>query len=135
MKPTITLRPSSPVVINEGSATTLRCDAIRSPHQTLVWIKNSTILSRTIFTTGSVSYTITSATKDHAGVYTCKVITPPGLPAQYNTSYNVTVKVRCKLPMFLGRKLWQVHFVRLNRFKLGFYRGACVFLRIKYSPF
>lgn len=91
-------------MVDEGQTTTLQCDAIHSHLQTLAWIKNSIILRQMNLTTYNLSYTIISATKDHAGIYTCKVIAAPGLPEQYSTSYNVTVKVRCKLSIWTCRR-------------------------------
>lgn len=108
-KPIITLRSHSPVEVDEGNATTLLCGAILSRFQTLEWTKRSTILHRSYGAAYNLSYTITSATKDDAGVYTCKVFPGLGQPAQYITSYNVTLKVRCKLPIWTCR-----HFVIIS---------------------
>jgi len=92
VKPKITLRSSSPVVVNESEATTLVCRASGNPWLYISWRKESAK-----FVQEGCNYTIATATKDHAGTYTCTAtIDAPGL-GSFSTNYTVSVIVRRKL--------------------------------------
>ena len=89
VKPTITLRSSSPVVVNESDATSLVCVARGRPQPTVIWRHESAIVQRKS-SDDNTNYVISSATKDHAGTYTCTArVTTPGI-GSFSTEYTVS---------------------------------------------
>ena len=94
--PTIISRSSTPVVVNESDSTTLVCVVRGNPTPITTWRNESGIVQIEYSWTKS-NYTILSATKDHAGTYTCTAkVAAPGL-GSFSTYYTVSVIVRRKL--------------------------------------
>ena len=74
----------------------LLCVATGNPKPTITWTKGSSVKQQTSIT----NYTISSATKEDAGTYTCTArVTVLGLSVQPD-DYQLTVIVRCKCVQF-----------------------------------
>ena len=95
--PTITYRTPSPVVINESESTTLACVVRGNPFPAITWRNESGIIQRGYSWQYLTNYTIGSATKDHAGIYTCTANFNASGVGSFSTAYNVSVIVRRKL--------------------------------------
>ena len=92
-------------VITEGSTTTLLCEAIGYPPPTVVWNRFNGILSDRVSMSDSVSVptrygnvtrvsvnlTITNASREDTGVYTCSANNSIG-----SDSKNVNITIQCK---------------------------------------
>ena len=77
--------------------TMLLCVATGNPKPTITWTKGSLVKQQTSIT----NYTISSAAKEDAGIYTCTArVTGTGLSLQPD-NYQVTVIVRCKCVQFV----------------------------------
>ncbi|XP_078379865.1 protein turtle homolog B-like isoform X3 [Oculina patagonica] len=92
--PQITLRTSGPAItIDEGNTRTLLCVATGNPKPLITWYRGSTKVQQD---PNNSNYTITSATRNHAGTYRCEaVVTAPGLivnPAEH--TFAVTVRFK-----------------------------------------
>ena len=75
----------------------LLCVATGNPKPTITWNKGSLVKQQTSIT----NYTISSAAKEDAGIYTCTArVTGTGLSLQPD-NYLVTVIVRCKCVQFV----------------------------------
>ena len=93
-------------IITEGCTTTILCEAIGYPPPTVVWNKFNGILSDRVSVSDSVSVptgygnvtrvsvnlTITNASREDTGVYTCSANNSIG-----SDSSNVSITVQCKL--------------------------------------
>ncbi|XP_078379822.1 hemicentin-2-like isoform X2 [Oculina patagonica] len=91
--PQITLGPTEPITVDEGNSRTLLCVASGNPKPKITWYRGSTKVQED---PNNSNYTITSATRNHAGTYTCEaVVTAPGLSINH-AEYTVAVTVRFK---------------------------------------
>ena len=93
-------------IIREGSTTTITCEAFGYPPPTVVWNRINGILSDRVSVSDSVSVptgygnvtrvsvnlTITNASREDTGVYTCSANNSIG-----SDSSNVSITVQCKL--------------------------------------
>ena len=93
-------------IVREGNTTTIICEAFGYPPPTVVWNRINGVLSDTISvgdsvivptgygseTTVSVNLTITNASREDTGVYTCSANNSIG-----SDSSNVSITVECKL--------------------------------------
>ncbi|XP_078351544.1 uncharacterized protein LOC144636256 isoform X3 [Oculina patagonica] len=98
--PQITLRTSGPAItIDEGNTRTLLCVASGNPKPNITWYRDNVKVQED---PNNSNYTITSATRNHAGTYRCEaVVTAPGLsinPAEYTVA--VTVRYRPTVTTF-----------------------------------
>ena len=103
-----TVSPLNDTIIREGNTTTITCEAFGYPPPTVVWNRINGILSDRVSVSDSVSVptgygnvtrvsvnlTITNASREDAGVYTCSVNNSIG-----SDSCNVNITVQCKLFM------------------------------------
>ncbi|XP_078351543.1 fibroblast growth factor receptor 3-like isoform X2 [Oculina patagonica] len=92
--PQITLRTSGPAItIDEGNTRTLLCVASGNPKPNITWYRDNVKVQED---PNNSNYTITSATRNHAGTYRCEaVVTAPGLsinPAEYTVAVTVRFK-------------------------------------------
>ncbi|XP_078379844.1 hemicentin-1-like [Oculina patagonica] len=91
--PQITVITTGPITVDEGNSGTLLCVASGNPKPLITWYRGSTKVQED---PNNSNYTITSATRNHAGTYRCEaVVTAPGLninPAEYTVA--VTVRYR-----------------------------------------
>ena len=92
-------------IVREGNTITITCKAFGYPPPTVVWNKINGILSDRVSVSDSVSVptgygnvtrvsvnlTITSASREDTGVYTCSANNSIG-----SDSSNVTITVECK---------------------------------------
>ena len=99
--PSITsLTDNSTVVIAEGNMETITCEAIGYPPATLEWSRSDGALSDRVsvsdtFLSGfgvGLNLTITNASREDAGVYTCSANNSIGSD---NESISVTVQCKC----------------------------------------
>ena len=97
-KPTITLRSSSPLVVNESDATSMVCVARGRPRPTVIWRYKSAIIQQRSYMT---NYIISPVTKDHAGNYTCVAEFKAPPLGSFSTEYAVSVIVQCKSRSFI----------------------------------
>ena len=93
-------------IIREGNTTTITCEAFGYPPPTVVWNRINGILSDRVSVSDSVSVrtgygnvtrvsvnlTITNASREDTGVYTCSANNSIG-----SDSSNVSITVQCKL--------------------------------------
>ena len=95
-------------IVREGNTNTITCEALGYPPPTVVWNRINGILSDRVSVSDSVSVptgygnvtrvsvnlTITNATREDTGVYTCSANNSIG-----SDSSNVSITVQCKLFM------------------------------------
>ena len=95
----------SPLIIREGNTTTITCEAFGYPPPTVVWNRINGILSDRVSVSDSVSVltvygnvtrvsvnlTITNASREDTGVYTCSANNSIG-----SGNSNVSIIVQCK---------------------------------------
>ena len=100
-----TVSPLNDTVIREGNTTTITCEAFGYPPPTVVWNKINGILSDRVSVSDSVSVptgygnvtrvnvnlTITNASREDTGVYTCSANNSIG-----SDSSNVSIIIHCK---------------------------------------
>ena len=93
-------------IVREGNTTTITCEAFGYPPPTVVWNRINGILSDRVsvsdsvsvptgygnVTSVSVNLTITNASREDTGVYTCSANNSIG-----SDSSNVSITVQCKL--------------------------------------
>ena len=98
--------PLNDTVVREGNTTTITCEAFGYPPPTLVWNRINGILSDRVSVSDSVSVptgygnvtrvsvnlTITNASREDTGVYTCSANNSIG-----SDGSNVSITVQCKL--------------------------------------
>ena len=105
VKPTVIIRPPSPVELNEGDSTTFVCEASGFPYLSIAFVRRNAgfpaIWSHRLWgiRRRSLTLPINSANnKDHAGRYTCTVeVSSPGGLSPISANYTIDVRVRCKL--------------------------------------
>ena len=99
----------SDTIVREGSITTITCEAFGYPPPTVVWNRINGILSDRVSVSDSVSVptgygnvtrvsvnlTITNASREDTGVYTCSANNSIG-----SDSSNVSITVQCKFDNF-----------------------------------
>ena len=99
------LTDNTTVVISEGNATTITCEAVGYPTPTVVWNRINGILSDRVSVSDSVSVptgygnvtrvitnlTITNVSREDTGVYTC--LANNSIGGDYG---NVSITVQCK---------------------------------------
>ena len=107
-----TVSPLNDTIIREGNTNTITCEAFGYPPPTVVWNRINGILSDRVSVSDSVSVptgygnvtrvsvnlTITNASREDTGVYTCSANNSIG-----SDSSNVTITVQCKfvlLPLY-----------------------------------
>ena len=97
-------------IVREGNTATITCEAFGYPPPTVVWNRINAILSDRVSVSDSVSVptgygnvtrvsvnlTITNASREDTGVYTCSAINSIG-----SDSSNVTITVQCKMVVCL----------------------------------
>ena len=105
---TVRLNPISDTIVREGNTTTITCEAFGYPPPTVVWNRSNGILSDRISVSDSVSVptgygnvtrvsvnlTITNASREDTGVYTCSANNSIS-----SDSSNVSITVQCKFLM------------------------------------
>ena len=103
-----TVNPLNDTIIREGNATKITCETFGYPPPTVVWNRINGILSDKVSVSDSVSVptgygnvtrvsvnlTITNASREDTGVYTCSANNSIG-----SDSSNVGITVQCKLLM------------------------------------
>ena len=96
-------------IVREGNTTTITCEAFGYPPPTVVWNRINGILSDRVSVSDSVStligdgnitrvilnLTITNASREDTGVYTCSANNSIS-----SNSSNVTITVQCKFDNF-----------------------------------
>ena len=101
-------------IVVERNTTIVTCEAFGYPPPTVVWNRINGILSNRVSVSDSVSVptgygnvtrvsinlTITNASREDTGVYTCSANNSIG-----SDSSNVSITVRCKLKLLLCNKL------------------------------
>ena len=101
-----TVNPINDTIIREGNTTTITCEALGYPPPTVVWSRINGILSDGVSVSESVSVptengnvtrvsvnlTITNASREDTGVYTCSANNCIG-----SDNRNVSITVQCKL--------------------------------------
>ena len=102
--------PFNDTIVREGNTTTITCEAFGYPPPTVVWNRINGILSDRVSVSDSVSVptgygnvtrvsvnlTITNASREDTGVYTCSANNSIG-----SDSSNVTITVQCKMVVCL----------------------------------
>ena len=95
-----TVNYNTTVVINENNTTEITCEAIGYPPPTIVWNRTNGTLSDRVSVSDSVStgngtvsvnLTITNASREDTGVYTCFANNSVG-----SDKRNVNIAVQCK---------------------------------------
>ena len=100
----------SDTIVREGNITTIACEAFGYPLPTVVWNRVNGILSDRVSVSDSVSVptgygnvtrvsvnlTITNASREDTGVYTCSANNSIG-----SDSSNVSITVQCKIDNLL----------------------------------
>ena len=100
--------PLNDATVREGSTTTIICEAFGYPPPTVVWNRSNEMLSDRVsvsdsvsvhtgngnVTRVSVSLTITNASREDTGVYTCSANNSIG-----SDSSNVSITVQCKFTL------------------------------------
>ena len=103
-----TVSPLNDTSIREGNTNTITCEALGYPPPTVIWNRINEILSDRVsvsdsisvptgygnVTRASVNLTITNASREDTGVYTCSANNNIG-----SDSSNVSIIVQCKLFM------------------------------------
>ena len=98
--------PLNDTIVREGNTTTITCEAFGYPPPTVVWNRINGILSDRVSVSDSVSVptgygnvtrvsvnlTITNASREDTGVYTCSANNNIG-----SDGSNVSITVQCKL--------------------------------------
>ena len=111
---TATTSPVNDTIVREGNTTTITCEAFGYPPPTVVWNRINGILSDRVSVSDSVSVptgygnvtrvsvnlTITNASREDTGVYTCSANNSIG-----SDSSNVSITVQCKLKVPSCNKL------------------------------
>ena len=101
-----TVSPLNYTICREGNTTTITCEAFGYPPPTVVWNRINGILSDRVSVSDSVSVptgygnvkrvsinlTLTNASREDTGVYTCSANNSIG-----SDSSNVSITVQCKL--------------------------------------
>ena len=105
-----TLSPFNKTIVREGNTTTITCEAFGYPPPTVVWNRINGILSDRVSLSDSVSVptgngnvtrvsvnlTITNASREDTGVYTCSANNSIG--SDYN---NANITIQCKFMLFV----------------------------------
>ena len=100
--------PLNDATVREGSTTTIICEAFGYPPPTVVWNRSNEMLSDRVSVSDSVSVhtgngnvtrvsvnlTITNASREDTGVYTCSANNSIG-----SESRNVSITVQCKFTL------------------------------------
>ena len=100
-----TVIPLYNTTVREGRTTTIPCESLGYPPPTIVWSRSNGILSDRVSVSDSVSVpteygnvtrvsvnlTITNASREDTGVYTCSANNSTG-----NDERNVDITVQCK---------------------------------------
>ena len=103
---------------------TLLCVATGNPKPTITWTKGSSVKQQTSIT----NFTISSAAKEDAGLYTCTArVTVPDLSVP-SDNYQVTVTVRCKCVQFVSINMVFLNWVLIICMK-------CYVNVLLYAPF
>ena len=103
-----TVSPLNNTIIRQGNTNTITCEALGYPPPTVVWNRINGILSDRVSVSDSISVpngygnvtrvsanlTITNASREDTGVYTCSANNSIG-----SDSSNVSITVQCKLFM------------------------------------
>ena len=106
--------------VREGNTTTITCEAFGYPPPTVVWKRINGILSDRVsvsdivsvptgygnVTRMSINLTVTNASREDTGVYTCSANNSIG-----SDSSNVSITVQCKLFVVMHIVVYQKHFV------------------------
>ena len=115
-------------IVREGNTTTITCEAFGYPPPTVVWNRVDGILSDRVsvsdsvnvptgygnVTRVSVNLTITNASREDTGVYTCSANNSIG-----SDSSNVSITVQCKfgkMPYFVLESNCENDFLYHNRY-------------------
>ena len=98
------------IVVTEGNEVMIKCEAIGYPPPTVVWNRINGILSDRVSVSDSVSVptgygnvtrvsvnlTITNASREDTGVYTCSANSSIGSDS---SNVSITVQCKCEFPL------------------------------------
>ena len=110
------------IVVTEGNEVMITCEAIGYPPPLIVWSRSDTALSDRVSVSDGVSVstgygnvtrvsanlTITNASREDTGVYTCSANSSIGSDS---SNVNITVQCKCDFPLHNSKQYCIAYFV------------------------